>query len=68
MLRAFALWFGNPTGRIGEWPLGSSFSRLAQLHMYITSAKTKADMKAVGLEMALDLLYARVNKYQMSRK
>ena len=33
------------------------------LHMYITSALNKSDMKAVGLQMALDLLYAKVRIY-----
>ena len=31
------------------------------MHMYITSALQKTDMKAVGLQLALDLLYKKVN-------
>ena len=34
--------------------------RFLDLHMYITSALKKTDMKAVGLQMALDLLHAKV--------
>ena len=34
--------------------------RFLNLHMYITSALKKTDMKAVGLQMALDLLHAQV--------
>jgi len=40
--------------------LGGVMERFLDLHMYITSALNKSDMKAVGLQMALDLLYANV--------
>ena len=34
--------------------------RFLDLHMYITSALKKTDIKAIGLQMALDLLHAKV--------
>ena len=42
--------------------LGGAMERFLDLHMYITSALKKTDMKAVGLQMALDLIYANVSK------
>lgn len=36
--------------------------RFLDMHMYITSALQKTDMKAVGLQLALDLLHQKVNK------
>ncbi|GBO12574.1 NADPH oxidase 5 [Araneus ventricosus] len=33
--------------------------RFLDIHMYITSALHRTDMKAVGLQMALDLLYKK---------
>lgn len=38
----------------------SSFFRFLDMHMYITSALQKSDMKAVGLQLALDLLHEKV--------
>ena len=35
--------------------------RFLEMHMYITSALQKTDMKAVGLQLALDLLHEKVN-------
>ena len=35
--------------------------RFLDMHMYITSALQKTDMKAVGLQLALDLLHKKVN-------
>ena len=40
--------------------MGGVFDRFLDLHMYITSALKKTDMKAVGLQMALDLLHSKV--------
>jgi hypothetical protein len=40
--------------------MDSALGRFLDLHMYITSALKKTDLKAVGLQMALDLLYAEV--------
>lgn len=34
--------------------------RFLDMHMYITSALQKTDMKAVGLQLALDLLHEKV--------
>lgn len=33
------------------------------MHMYITSALQRTDMKAVGLQLALDLLHEKVCDY-----
>jgi len=48
--------------------LGSVMDRFLDLHMYITSALSKTDMKAVGLQMALDLLYANVSLINFKNK
>ena len=32
------------------------------MHMYVTSALQRTDMKAVGLQLALDLLHEKVRK------
>ena len=40
--------------------MGSALGRFLDLHMYITSALKKTDLKAVGLQMALELLHAKV--------
>lgn len=36
--------------------------RFLEMHMYMTSALSKNDMKAIGLQMALDLLAAKEQK------
>ena len=36
------------------------FFRFLDMHMYITSALQRTDMKAVGLQLALDLLHEKV--------
>ena len=36
------------------------FSRFLDMHMYVTSALQRTDMKAVGLQLALDLLHEKV--------
>ena len=41
---------------------GGSMERFLDMHMYITSALQKTDMKAVGLQLALDLLHKKVIK------
>lgn len=38
--------------------------RFLDMHMYITSALQKTDMKAVGLQLALDLLHKKVNDHE----
>jgi hypothetical protein len=35
-------------------------ARFLEMHMYITSALQKTDMKAVGLQLALELLHEKV--------
>lgn len=40
--------------------MGGVLERFLDLHMYITSALAKTDIKAIGLQMALDLLHAKV--------
>ncbi len=35
----------------------NAFDRFLNIHLYLTSAKTKTDLKGVGLQMALELLY-----------
>lgn len=40
--------------------LGVAIERFLEMHMYITSALQKNDMKAVGLQLAMDLLHAMV--------
>lgn len=43
--------------------------RFLEMHMYITSALQKTDMKAVGLQLALDLLHEKViNQYLFLNK
>ena len=34
--------------------------RFLDMHMYVTSALQRTDMKAVGLQLALDLLHEKV--------
>ena len=36
------------------------FRRFLDMHMYVTSALQRTDMKAVGLQLALDLLHEKV--------
>lgn len=38
------------------------------MHMYITSALQKTDMKAVGLQLALDLLHQKVIEMEEAKK
>lgn len=76
MVRELAVTIGNRTGRIGrcngtvstrgsmesdaETFIANYFFRFLDMHMYITSALQKSDMKAVGLQLALDLLHEKV--------
>lgn len=39
--------------------------RFLEMHMYITSALQKTDMKAVGLQLALDLLHEKVIIFEL---
>ena len=47
---------------IEQAELGGAMERFLDMHMYITSALQKTDMKAVGLQLALDLLHKKVQK------
>ena len=45
---------------------GSEMDRFIDIHMYITSALQKTNMKAVGLQLALDLIHKKVRKTGLS--
>jgi len=51
---------------IEQAELGGAMERFLEMHMYITSALQKTDMKAVGLQLALDLLHEKVRIYLIS--
>ncbi len=36
--------------------------RFLDIHLYITAALEKTDMRAVGLQLAMDLLYEKVKQ------
>ena len=59
-------WFVNLLSQleIEQAEQGGSMERFLDMHMYITSALQKTDMKAVGLQLALDLLHKKVIKYK----
>ncbi|XP_066245724.1 NADPH oxidase 5 isoform X1 [Euwallacea similis] len=54
-------WFVNLLTQleIEQAELGGAMERFLEMHMYITSALQKTDMKAVGLQLALDLLHEK---------
>ncbi|XP_055539502.1 uncharacterized protein LOC129726613 [Wyeomyia smithii] len=54
-------WFVNLLSQleIEQAELGGAMERFLEMHMYITSALQKTDMKAVGLQLALDLLHQK---------
>ncbi|XP_063222700.1 NADPH oxidase 5 [Bacillus rossius redtenbacheri] len=54
-------WFVNLLSQleIEQAELGAAMERFLEMHMYITSALQKTDMKAVGLQLALDLLHEK---------
>ncbi|PSN29470.1 NADPH oxidase 5 [Blattella germanica] len=54
-------WFVNLLSQleIEQAELGGAMERFLEMHMYITSALQKTDMKAVGLQLALDLLHEK---------
>ncbi|XP_063702706.1 NADPH oxidase 5 [Culicoides brevitarsis] len=54
-------WFVNLLSQleIEQAELGGAMERFLDMHMYITSALQKTDMKAVGLQLALDLLHQK---------
>lgn len=55
-------WFVNLLSQLEtkQAEMGGALERFLDLHMYITSALNKSDIKAVGLQMALDLLHEKV--------
>ncbi|XP_076282347.1 NADPH oxidase isoform X2 [Lasioglossum baleicum] len=52
-------WFVNLLSQLEmeQAELGVAMERFLEMHMYITSALQKNDMKAVGLQLAMDLLH-----------
>lgn len=58
-------WFVNLLSQleIEQAELGGAMERFLEMHMYITSALQKTDMKAVGLQLALDLLHEKVRAH-----
>jgi len=54
-------WFVNLLSQleIEQAEQGGAMERFLDMHMYITSALQKTDMKAVGLHLALDLLHEK---------
>ena len=44
---------------------GGVMGHFLEMHMYITSALQKTDMKAVGLQLALDLLHKKVSQQRV---
>ncbi|KAH8366324.1 hypothetical protein KR200_011746 [Drosophila serrata] len=57
-------WFVNLLSQleIEQAELGGAMERFLDMHMYITSALQRTDMKAVGLQLALDLLHEKVTQ------
>lgn len=63
-------WFVNLLSQleIEQAELGHAMERFLEMHMYITSALQKTDMKAVGLQLALDLLHQKVSRFYLKKK
>ena len=40
---------------------GSAMDKFLDIHMYITSALKKDDVRTLGVNLALDILYKKVN-------
>lgn len=62
-------WFVNLLSQleIEQAELGGAMERFLDMHMYITSALQKTDMKAVGLQLALDLLHQKVRNFDFKK-
>lgn len=62
-------WFVNLLSKfeIEQAELGGAMERFLDMHMYITSALQRTDMKAVGLQLALDLLHEKVRLLTLGR-
>ena len=46
---------------IQQAEMGGAMERFLELHMYMTALKQKGSLETVGLQMALDFLYKKVN-------
>ncbi len=44
---------------------GGAMERFLDMHMYMTSALQRTDMRAVGLQLALDLLHEKVKNVEL---
>lgn len=55
-------WFVSLLSQL-EIEQAESGARFLEMHMYITSALQRSDMKAVGLQLALDLLHEKVSHF-----
>ena len=57
-------WFVNLLSQLEaeQQEQGGEMSRFLDMHMYVTSALQKSDMKAVALQMAFDLVYEKENR------
>eukprot|EP00092_Neocalanus_flemingeri_P018191 GFUD01019688.1.p1 GENE.GFUD01019688.1~~GFUD01019688.1.p1 ORF type:complete len:1116 (+),score=193.24 GFUD01019688.1:205-3552(+) len=57
-------WFVNLLSQLEteQAELGGALSRFLDMHMYVTSALQRTDMKAVALQLALDILHKREDR------
>ena len=57
-------WFVNLLSQLEaeQQEQGGEMSRFLDMHMYVTSALQKTDMKAVALQMAFDLVYEKEHR------
>ena len=57
-------WFVNLLSQleIEQQEHGGEMSRFLEMHMYVTSALQRTDMKAVALQMALDILHQKESR------
>ena len=40
---------------------GGAMERFLDMHLYMTALKDRASLEAIGLQMALDFIYEKVN-------
>lgn len=55
-------WFVSLLSQLEIEQAEAGGERFLEMHMYITSALQRSDMKAVGLQLALDLLHEKVSQ------
>lgn len=57
-------WFVNLLSQleIEQAEHGGEMSRFLEMHMYVTSALARSDMRAVALQMALDIMHEKENR------